>query len=86
VVEVVGDRTVRLLTSPQPSQYSFDCVAGETFSQEALFEGQPAETCQTPCATHSRSCSRACATPLPTVQRHALGKWLDASQSLGGRW
>ena len=39
MVEVVGNRTVRLLTSPQPSQYSFDCVAGETFSQEALFEG-----------------------------------------------
>ncbi len=40
MVEVVGNRTVRLLTSPQPSQYSFDCVAGEAFSQEALFEGQ----------------------------------------------
>ena len=39
VVEVLGNQTVQLLTSPQPSQYSFDCVAGETFSQEALFEG-----------------------------------------------
>ena len=45
MVEVVGNRTVRLLTSPQPSQYSFDCVAGEAFSQEALFEGQPTDMC-----------------------------------------
>jgi hypothetical protein len=44
VVEVVGTRTVRLLTSPQSSEYSFDCVAGETFTQEALFEGQSACT------------------------------------------
>ena len=40
MVEVVGTRTVRLLTTPQPSEYSFDCVAGETLTQEALFEGQ----------------------------------------------
>ncbi len=40
MVEVMGTRTVRLLTSPQPSEYSFDSVAGETFTQEALFEGQ----------------------------------------------
>ena len=66
MVEVVGNRTVRLLTSPQPSQYSFDCVAGESFSQEALFEGQPAELRM---ASANDGCARA-APPIKT-QRHA---------------
>ena len=52
MVEVMGNRTVRLLTSPQPSDYSFDCVAGETFSQDALFKGKLAGRLHSSCAIH----------------------------------
>ena len=40
VVDVVGPRTVRLLTQP-PHQFNFDSVVGEAFTQRELFEGEP---------------------------------------------
>ena len=38
-LEVTGPNTLRLETSPAPHHYTFDCVAGEAFTQEALYTG-----------------------------------------------
>lgn len=38
-LEVTGPQTLRLETTPDPHNYTFDCVAGEAFSQEALYNG-----------------------------------------------
>lgn len=40
-LEVTGPQTLRLETTPDPHHYTFDCVAGEAFSQDALYNGDP---------------------------------------------
>ena len=38
-LEVTGPQTLRLETTPTPLSYTFDCVASENFTQEALYNG-----------------------------------------------
>jgi Kinesin motor domain len=39
-LEVTGPQSLRLETTPSPHNYTFDCVASENFTQEALYEGE----------------------------------------------
>jgi hypothetical protein len=39
-LEVTGPQSLRLETQPNPHNYTFDCVAGESSSQEALYAGE----------------------------------------------
>lgn len=58
-LEVTGPQSLRLETQPKPHNYTFDCVAGESSSQEALYEGEHGSVSKSAAAMvigHCRCC------------------------------